>query len=136
MSSLTFAGTKLEYSRLHGQVYKLRGKPKHCEHCGTTDPDKHYQWANKSGDYADPYDYLRLCASCHRRYDLARHCEGGLSSREAAARLGVSHPRLCQFIKAGVIEAQRINPATMSAWRVSEQSVADYLAAKAATPCP
>ena len=128
---LTFAGTKLEYSRLHAQVYKLRGKPKRCEHCGTTDPDKHYQWANKTGNYADPSDYLRLCASCHRRYDLARHCEGGLSTTEAAARLGTSRPQLGLLIKAGLIEAQRINPATRSAWRVSEQSVTDYLSRRA-----
>ncbi len=129
---LTFSGTKLEYTRLHQQVYKLRGRPERCERCGTTDPGKQYEWANLTGNYADPADYERMCQSCHRRFDLARHCEGALSAREAAARLGTSHPQLCKLLRDGVIEAERINPATASAWRVSEQSVASYLAARAA----
>jgi excisionase family DNA binding protein len=128
---LTWHGDKLTYGRLHQAVYKLRGKPQRCERCGTTDPAKHYDWANLTGRYEDPADYQRMCKSCHRRYDLARHCEGGLSTAEAAARLGVSRPGVGQLIKAGQIEAQRINPATQSAWRIDEQSVADYLQRRA-----
>jgi hypothetical protein len=132
---LTFSGTKLEYTRLHSQVYKLRGRPEHCERCGTAGPARRYQWANLTGNYADPADYERMCQSCHRRFDLARHCEGALSTTEAAARIGISRPQLGVLIRDGVIEAERINPATASAWRVSEQSVASYLAARAVASC-
>ena len=29
------------------------------------------------GDYADPFDYVRLCTSCHRRIDVFRRKEIG-----------------------------------------------------------
>lgn len=32
-----------------------------------------FEWANKSGDYKrDLSDWLRLCISCHRKYDFFR----------------------------------------------------------------
>ena len=30
-----------------------------------------------TGDYADPFDYVRLCTSCHRRIDVFRRKEIG-----------------------------------------------------------
>jgi hypothetical protein len=46
------------------------GKPKKCDHCGTTDTEKHYDWANVDHKYRRRReDFKRLCRSCHLRYD-------------------------------------------------------------------
>lgn len=73
-----------EYGRLHYQVVKQRGKPSLCEDCGTTEASL-YDWANMTGDYADPDDYRRLCRPCHRRHDAARIRRGGSASTRSAA---------------------------------------------------
>lgn len=59
----------VEYMRAHRAVVKARGAPNQCAHCGETDPEKVYDWANLTGAYDDVNDYERLCRSCHRRYD-------------------------------------------------------------------
>jgi hypothetical protein len=39
-----------------------------CDHCGTS--DRKLEWANKSQQYKrDLSDWLRLCRSCHLKYD-------------------------------------------------------------------
>ena len=60
------------YARQHNAVRKARGAPQECAHCGTTDPDKIYEWANLTGDYENVDDYERMCRSCHRAYDKGR----------------------------------------------------------------
>ena len=56
----------------------LKGKPKKCEVCGTTDKKKNYDWANLTGKFNDPEDYKRMCRSCHRKYDKAHlNFQGG-----------------------------------------------------------
>lgn len=57
------------YQALHIRVEVARGKPKHCEECGTSDPGKYYDWANLTGNYADVKDYKRMCRSCHHIFD-------------------------------------------------------------------
>ncbi len=59
------------YTSLHHRVWRQRGKPQHCEDCGTTDPSKRYEWANLTGNYADVNDYKRMCRSCHAKYDYS-----------------------------------------------------------------
>jgi hypothetical protein len=46
------------------------GKPKMCEHCDKT--EGLFEWCIKTGkDYShNRDDYLRLCRSCHRKYDM------------------------------------------------------------------
>ena len=62
-------GDKVGYAALHDWVYKVKGRPIKCEHCGKT--KKRFYWANKSQKYKrDIDDWLSLCASCHRKYDL------------------------------------------------------------------
>lgn len=58
----------LGYQGAHHRVRKIRGKPSVCEVCGTTSARK-FEWANLTGNYADPLDYKRLCSSCHHRFD-------------------------------------------------------------------
>lgn len=55
----------------HQKVEKERGIPSFCEHCQSS-VDRVYHWANKTGYYDDPYDYIRLCAPCHSKYDTEK----------------------------------------------------------------
>ncbi len=57
------------YGAAHRRVGDIRGKPKLCEVCRTADPNAIYDWANLTGRFADPYDYKRMCRSCHWRHD-------------------------------------------------------------------
>lgn len=60
-----------EYRKHHYAVAKLRGTPRLCDECGTSDA-KIYDWANMTGNYADPDDYRRLCRGCHAARDAAK----------------------------------------------------------------
>lgn len=58
---------KVGYWALHDWVYRWKGRPSKCEHCGAI---KKLQWANKSQQYKrDLEDWLSLCVRCHIRYD-------------------------------------------------------------------
>ena len=64
-------GNNAGYSALHRWVSYHRGSPKKCEHCGKDGlTGRQIHWANKSGNYLrDLTDWIRLCVSCHRKYD-------------------------------------------------------------------
>ena len=62
-------GDNVGYDALHAWVKRHYGKPPKCEHCGTT--KKRICWANKTKQYLrERTDWLRLCYSCHKKYDL------------------------------------------------------------------
>ncbi len=62
-------GDKAKYITMHIWVARWKGKPKLCEHCGTTTA-KRFEWANKDHKYKrDLNDYIRLCRKCHEEYD-------------------------------------------------------------------
>jgi hypothetical protein len=67
-----WTGTKTEYKAIHHRVGRLFGKPTTCESCGTTGLTRHaIHWANRTGEYLlEREDWLRLCAKCHREYDM------------------------------------------------------------------
>ena len=67
-------GDKVGYSGLHKRIRQELGKPETCEHCGKSGlKGKQIHWANKSGKYLTLHtDWLRLCVSCHRKYDKGR----------------------------------------------------------------
>lgn len=68
----TWLGDKVGYTGVHKWIYKKLGKPRTCSHCGSTKKNK-YEWANISGKYFRKVeDYIRLCTSCHRKYDNKR----------------------------------------------------------------
>jgi len=51
-------------------IVREKGRPKKCEPCGTTKKRK-YEWANVDHKYRrDLNDYIRMCTSCHRKYDI------------------------------------------------------------------
>ena len=63
-------GSNVKRSALHQWVARCKGKPKKCEHCGTSNLNKKYHWANISGKYKrDIKDFKRLCCKCHRIFD-------------------------------------------------------------------
>ena len=78
MSAARRAGSEargpLSYSAVHKRLRRDRGCPSLCEHCGTTCAKK-FVWAytgpgHEKGAYsADLSLYIRLCDSCHRRFD-------------------------------------------------------------------
>lgn len=71
--NVNWKGDDVGYSGLHAWVKNHLGTPDTCEHCkkgGLSGQRIH--WANKSQEYRRvKEDWLRLCAKCHRRYDLS-----------------------------------------------------------------
>ena len=62
-------GNEVGKGGLHNWVKRHKGTPKICEHCGNKKAKK-YEWANKSRKYKRSLDdWLRLCTSCHAKYD-------------------------------------------------------------------
>ncbi len=49
---------------------KKFGRPRKCKICKIMDTDKCYDWASISGKYNKMSDYIRLCRSCRRRFDV------------------------------------------------------------------
>lgn len=63
-------GVNASYVAKHAWVTRKRGSPRKCEYCGTTKAKK-FEWANKHHTYRrNLRDYIRMCTSCHRRYDI------------------------------------------------------------------
>jgi hypothetical protein len=72
-------------SGAHNWLDNTFGRPKKCEKCGTEDNKRTYDWASKDHKYQkNREDYLRLCRSCHRKYDL----ENGLTRKRDRDNLG------------------------------------------------
>lgn len=62
-------GDAVGYSALHAWVSQAYGCAAHCEHCGDMEAAA-YDWANVSGGYKrERNDWLRLCRSCHMKFD-------------------------------------------------------------------
>lgn len=62
-------GENLSREGLHQWVAYWKGRPKKCEHCNSINKRK-FEWANIDHKYKrDLNDYIRLCTSCHRKYD-------------------------------------------------------------------
>lgn len=70
----SWKGENAQYGSFHQRVKDNRGRAKDygCCICGTTDPNKNYDWANLTGNYNDIMDYAPMCRSCHRKYDYGK----------------------------------------------------------------
>lgn len=68
-------GDDVGYSGSHYWVSRWRGKPGTCERCGKTGlKGEQIHWANKDHKYRRVLsDYIRLCATCHPKYDKERN---------------------------------------------------------------
>ena len=71
-NSCNWKGDNVGYGGIHDWVRKELGTPKICKNCGIENlSDRKYNWANISGEYKrDLKDWIRLCAKCHKNYDL------------------------------------------------------------------
>ena len=62
-------GDKVGYFALHNWIKRNLGSPKECKKCGSKSA-KRYEWANISRKYKRAFsDWVRLCKSCHEKYD-------------------------------------------------------------------
>lgn len=62
-------GTDAKLISKHTWIAERYGSPKYCEHCKSIKKKK-YEWANVDHEYSrKKEDYIRLCTSCHRKYD-------------------------------------------------------------------
>lgn len=63
-----------KYRALHYQLRKKHGKAYMCSNpdCTHKNP-KRFEWALRKGrEYSDnPLDYIQMCCSCHRKYDIS-----------------------------------------------------------------
>lgn len=81
-------GDKVGYHGIHIWIRKQLGKPLFCEHCKTSDTTKKYQWANRSGQYKrDVADWMRLCLSCHKKFDLVEKATNRIIGRGSDIKL-------------------------------------------------
>lgn len=65
-------GDDIGYQGIHVWIWGKFGKASKCENlrCKNKFP-KRFEWANISGQYRrDRSDFIQLCCSCHRKYDL------------------------------------------------------------------
>lgn len=69
--SYIWKGDEVGYVALHEWVRKHLGKPDKCEWCGKSGlKGCEIHWANRSGKYLRNLDdWLRLCQSCHYKFD-------------------------------------------------------------------
>jgi hypothetical protein len=66
-------GNKVSYRSLHKWVEREIGKPNKCTECEKVGYGHQMHWANISGLYKrDVADWQRLCAKCHKSYDMAK----------------------------------------------------------------
>jgi hypothetical protein len=68
-------GDDVGYDGLHDWVRKNLGYPHKCSHCGKIGKRNNgrwnIHWANRTGEYLrDKDDWIALCVSCHRKYDM------------------------------------------------------------------
>ena len=61
-------GDEVGYRGLHYWIRRQKGKPDICEMCSKKAAD----WANTNGKYnRNLNDYIPLCKSCHKKYDIS-----------------------------------------------------------------
>lgn len=117
-------GAQVGLEGQHQRVRAVRGTPKHCEHCNTTDPEKYYHWAfNNTGDRLNVWDYLRLCVTCHRKYDDEFAPRG---SKHGSAKLTEEDiPKIFAMRKTGAVLRE-----IAEAFGISITNASDILARK------
>jgi len=93
-------GDAAKYGTKHDWVNKWKGRPQKCEHCGTTDPNKRYEWATISGEHKrDLNDWKRLCKKCHVDYDdsyrgLREYLKKPIRKKQSNNKSGFKNVRL------------------------------------------
>lgn len=72
--NVNWLGNNVSYRGLHLWVVSKLGKPAVCELCARDNlAGRKIHWANISHEYKrDLSDWIRLCAKCHKAYDMGR----------------------------------------------------------------
>jgi adenylosuccinate lyase len=78
-------GDTATYAAFHLRVQQQRGTPSVCGQCGTTKSPR-FEWASLTKNYADVQDYVRLCCSCHHRFDGTVRNLGSFAKRKEVSR--------------------------------------------------
>ena len=66
-------GDKVGYGALHDWLKRKYGLANKCENPNCPGKSKRYTWANVGGKYLRKRkDFIMLCYSCHKKYDLKR----------------------------------------------------------------
>jgi hypothetical protein len=69
--SSNWKGNEVGYTGLHAWVRRKLGEPILCKHCSRDINESLIEWANISHEYKrDLTDWISLCRSCHRKFDL------------------------------------------------------------------
>jgi len=72
-------GADAGYEAKHKFMRKNLGKATYCG-LNHTHTARRFEWANLDHKYSrNPADYIQLCQSCHRHYDLGNLAIGGLT---------------------------------------------------------
>jgi hypothetical protein len=73
-------GELIKYDALHSRLRRKYGHALICEFCGDKEV-KRYEWALKKGrTYSmNIKDYMQLCCSCHRKYDITDDIKNKMS---------------------------------------------------------
>lgn len=67
-------GDNVGYSGVHIWIKKIYGTPRTCDFCDIGPDKANFEWANISRKYKrDREDWMRLCQSCHRKFDAAKN---------------------------------------------------------------
>jgi len=68
----SWKGEKVGYRGIHNWIERELGNPKKCDNCGKDNLIGHYiHWSNISGKYKRiKSDWRRLCAKCHKQFDI------------------------------------------------------------------
>lgn len=100
-------GEQAGYAAKHEWAYRQWGNARKCEHCDS-EGSMVYDWANVSGEYLrDRSDWLRLCRSCHQKFDRRRSPNPSWiefrgerrSIKEWAEIVGMDYQRLYQRLR-------------------------------------
>lgn len=104
-----FKGDAGSYQAGHQRLTRLKGQPQNCVKCGSkSDPKTRYHWANLTGEYLNPGDYVRLCTKCHAKLDrganlpLEKILEFrtlGWSQEKIAQRFSVSRTTISRLLR-------------------------------------
>lgn len=79
-NNLNWKGDNASYSAIHYWLYSHKGKPQICEHCGITSKETKLEWASKNHlCVRDVDNYMALCISCHRNYDMTKEWKQNIS---------------------------------------------------------
>src|SRR5688572_5358065 len=81
------------YRALHYRVEKTRGKASSCSNVQCMGKSNKFHWANLTGNLEDVWDYVPLCASCHRLMDHQLNPQWSLNMSRSAKQRDVLEKR-------------------------------------------